>query len=114
MNVKKLTDTEFVELIINKELELAGADVRFKDLQAMTDEQQKEYEFFDKFSFKTLEDFLEWRQFFFDHFYDWQPKRTPKSAMKREFAWWNLQWGLRCDFPYEQIREHDNALKNNK
>ena len=114
MKAKKLTDKEFVELIIDKELEIAGADVRFKDLDAMTHEEQEKYEFFTRFSFKTLEDFLEWRQFFYDHFYDWQPKRTSKEMMRREFAWFNLQWGLTLDFPYEQIREHDNALKKNK
>ena len=30
MKTKKLTDKEFVELIIDKELEIAGADIRFK------------------------------------------------------------------------------------
>ena len=114
MKVKKLTDKEFLELVIDKELEIAGADIRFKDLDAMTKEQQEEYEFFSRFSFNTLEEFLEWRQFFYDHFYDWQPKRVNKKAMEREFAWFNLQWGLKLDFPYEQIREHDNALKKNK
>ena len=37
-----------------------------------------------------------------------------KKAMEREFAWFNLQWGLKSDFPYEQIIEYDNALKKNK
>ena len=114
MKTKKLTDKEFVELIIDKELEIAGADVRFKDLEAMTKEQQEEYKFFSRFSFNTSEEFLEWRQFFYDHFYDWQPKCVNKKAMEREFAWFNLQWGLKSDFPYEQIIEHDNALKKNK
>ena len=114
MKAKKLTDKEFVELIIDKELEISGADVRFKDLDAMTKEQQEEYEFFSRFSFNTLEEFLEWRQFFYDHFYDWQYKCVNKKEMEREFSWFNLQWGLKLDFPYKQIIEHDNALKKNK
>ena len=112
--VKKLTDKKFLELVIDKELEIAGADVRFKDLEAMTKEQQEEYKFFNRFSFNTSEEFLEWRQFFYDHFYDWQPKYVNKKTMEREFAWFNLQWGLKSDFPYEQIIEYDNALKKNK
>ena len=54
MKVKKLTDKEFLELVIDKELEIAGADVRFKDLDAMTKEQQEEYKFFSRFSFKNI------------------------------------------------------------
>lgn len=114
MKTKKLTDKEFVELIINKELEIAGADVRFKDLKSMTKEQEEEYKFFNRFSFNNLEEFLEWRQFFYDHFYEWQPKRVNKKEMEREFSWFNLQWGLKLNFPYNQIIEHDNKLKKNK
>ena len=111
MKVKKLTDKEFLELVIDKELEIAGADVRFKDLKSMTKEQEEEYKFFNRFSFNNLEEFLEWRQFFYDHFYEWQPKSVNKKEMEREFSWFNLQWGLKLNFPYEQIIEHDNALK---
>ena len=114
MKTKKLTDKEFVELIIDKELEIAGADVRFKDLKSMTKEQEEEYKFFNRFSFNNLEEFLEWRQFFYDHFYEWQPKRVNKKEMEREFSWFNLQWGLKLNFPYNQIIEHDNKLKKNK
>ena len=114
MKTKKLTDKEFVELIIDKELEIAGADVRFKDLKSMTKEQEEEYKFFNRFSFNNLEEFLEWRQFFYDHFYEWQPKSVNKKEMEREFSWFNLQWGLKLNFPYNQIIEHDNKLKKNK
>ena len=55
MKTKKLTDKEFVELIIDKELEIAGADVRFKDLKSMTKEQEEEYKFFNRFSFFSSE-----------------------------------------------------------
>lgn len=112
--VKKLTDNEFVELIIDKELEISGTDVRYKDITAMPKEEQKEYEFYTRFTFKTLEQFLEWRQFFYDHFYDWQPKSVKKSQMEREFNWFNLQWGLKYDFDYEEIYKYDEQQKKNK
>ena len=114
MYKKKLTDAQFVELVIDKELEIAGADVRYKDIAAMPIEEQKHFDFYDKYTFKTLEQFLEWRQFFYDHFYDWQPKHVSKERMRKEFAWWNLDWGLICEFPTEQIAEHDKNIKRNK
>lgn len=102
-NVKKLTDKEFVELIINKELEIAGADIRYKDIVALSKEEQDKERFFDKYSFKTEEQFNEWRDFFYEHFYDWQPKRITKRQMENEFSWFNLDWGLTCDFDREII-----------
>lgn len=97
-NVKKLTDDEFVELIIDKELEIANADIRAKDIKALSKEEQDKLKWWEKYEFKTVEEFLEWRNFFYDHFYDWQPKRVGKYDMKREFSWFNLCWGLQCTF----------------
>ena len=98
MNKKKLTDEEFVELVINKELEIAGADIRYKDIIALPKEKQEELRFFEKYAFKTPEQYIEWRDFFYEQFYNWQPKRISKNRMKQEFGWFNLTWGLTCDF----------------
>ena len=106
-----ISPEEVGEVISGDEVALAEQMERTK---ALTKEQQEEYKFFSRFSFNTSEEFLEWRQFFYDHFYDWQPKCVNKKAMEREFAWFNLQWGLKSDFTYEQIIDHDNALKKNK
>lgn len=111
---KKLTDNEFVELVINKELEIAGADMRYADIVKLTKDEQQKMQWWTKYTFKTLEQFLEWRQFFYDHFYDWQPKSVKKSVMEREFQWWNLQWGLKYDFDYEEIAKHDEQQKKKK
>jgi len=100
---KKLTDAEFVELIINKELEIAGADIRYNDIIALPNEEQQKLEWWTKYTFKTVEEFLEWRNYFYEQFYNWQPKRVKKSEMIREFQWFNLQWGLKYDFDYELI-----------
>jgi len=101
--VKKLTDEEFVELIINKELEIAGADIRYKDIVALPKEEQEQLKWYDKYSFKTVDEYLEWRNFFYEQFYNWQPKSVSKSVMKKEFAWFGLQWGLHYDFDYKLI-----------
>lgn len=104
MYKKKLTDKEFVELIVNKELEIANADIRYKDIISLSADEQEKLEFWSKYTFKTVEQFIEWKNFFFEHVYDWLPKRTSKSIIENEFGWFNLNWGLSCDFPYEQIK----------
>ena len=114
MRTKKLTDLEFLELVIDKELEIANADTRYKDIMSLPIEERKKFDFYNRYSFKTVEQFIEWRQFFYDHFYDWQPKYRSKASMKQEFSYWNLQWGLTCDFPVEQITEYDKKVKNDK
>lgn len=103
MYVKKLTDEEFVELIIDKELEIANADIRFKDIKKMSSDEQNEFRFYQRYTFKTLEEFDEWKQFFYNHYYDWQPKNVSKSQIERDFQWFNLQWGLKYDFPIDEL-----------
>jgi hypothetical protein len=99
--MKKLTNSEFIELIVDKELEIANAPVRYKDLiGARKDEFQHWYQ---DFCFDTVEQFLEWKQFFYDHFYDWQPKRV--KNIDEQFSWINLQYGLKYNFPIEQLNE---------
>ena len=110
--VKKLTDEEFLEMVIDKELEIGGAPFRYKDIMAKPIEERKTWRWFQEYMFDTLEQFLEWRQFFYDHFYDWQPKSVSKARMKREFQWWNLQWGLKYNFDYQTIYEYDESRKN--
>lgn len=109
MKVKKLTDNEFIELIVDKELEIAGADVRYKDIIKMSKEEQEEFRFFEKYSFKTPEQFIEWKNFFFEHIYDWLPKRTSLNQIKKEFAWFNLSWGLVFDFDYKELEKFEKS-----
>lgn len=105
--VKKLTDYEFVELMINKELEIADADVSFKDIASMTKEEQDKFRFWTRYSFKTPEEFLEWRKFYFEHAYEYFPKRTSIKELERNFQYFNLMWGLKYDFPIEQINNYN-------
>lgn len=86
---KKLTDAEFLELIINKELELVGAPERYKDLIV-----NKDKDWYDRYRFESEEQYEEWKQFFFDHFYDWQQKRYSKRFIAHEFGYCNLMWGF--------------------
>ena len=53
--VKKISKEEFIEMVINKELEIANADVRYKDIVSMSREEQDEFEFWTRYTFKTLD-----------------------------------------------------------
>ena len=108
---KKLTDKEFAKMVIDKELEIAGADMRYDDIVKLTKEEQEKLRFWEKYTFKTVDQYIEWRNFFFEHVYDWLPKRTSKETIKKEFSWFNLSWGLACDFPYEEIKDFNKKHK---
>ena len=56
--------------------------------------------------FATPEQWKQWKQYFMEHFYDWQPKRVPKREVEREFSWFNLSYGLKYDFDYKLL--YDN------
>ena len=98
MYKKKITEEEFLEMLINKELEIAEAPIRYKDIKAMPKEEQREFEFFTRYTFKTKEQYEEWEKFFYDHVYDWLPKSVSKGRIKNEFGWINLNWGLKQDY----------------
>jgi hypothetical protein len=102
MYKKKITTDEFIKLIVDKELELVGAPIRYDDLIG---NQEKYPHWYQDYSFK-LDQYLEWKKFYFDHFYDWKPKR--EKDIKKYFSWHSLQYGLKYDFPYEVLQQYDN------
>lgn len=101
--VKKLTTDEFYELVINKELEIAGASIKYKDIiedYKKPAEEQKLRRWFIDNKFNTYNQFKEWKQFYKDHFYDWKPKRCAKKEIEGYFAWFNLMYGLAWNFDF--------------
>ena len=116
-NKKKLTDIEFIELIINKELEIADAPIRFKDIvedHKKPDGERKLDDWFSDYSFKTPEEYYQWKEFFLEHFYDWKPLRYLKKYVEEQFSWISLQYGLKFDFEYEELDEYLKQQNNNK
>lgn len=103
--VKKISDKQFALDIINKEFEIAGTGLHFEtyeDLQTFCEEHKQWYS---DYSFATPEQFYEWKDYFYKHFYDWQPKRCGKTEIDREFGWFNLQYGLKYDFSFEILKK---------
>ena len=115
---KKISSDQFLEDIINKELSIVGAEVTFKDLvedSSLPIEDQKYQNWFNIFQFQTPQQFLEWKEYVLEHFYDWQPKYLyNKRRLQEEFSWINLQYGLSLAFPYQDIYEEEVKLKQAK
>lgn len=97
MYIKKLTDEEFVKLIVDKELEIVNAPIRYDDL---INNKEKYPHWYQDYSF-NMEQYKEWKQFYYDHFYDWKPKRI--KDIDRYFSWFALQYGLKYDFDYKEL-----------
>ena len=94
MYKKKLTDKEFAKMMVNKQLEIAG--VTETDFDKIIESKDKDW--FDRYALISRDQYEEFEKFYYDHFYDWQPKSVSKERMEKEFSWWMLQYGLRYDF----------------
>lgn len=96
----KITEQQFVTDVINKELELAQTGLHFDTFEELSEwtKLPENEKWFDKYSFTTEEQYEEWKNYFYEHIYDWQPKKTPKYKIDKTFNWFNLDWGLRCNF----------------
>lgn len=105
--VKKISGSQFLFDIIQKELDIVGSGLKFKDFNEFVEwARQPEHDhWFSDYEFANKEQFYEWKRYFYDHFYDWQPKRVKKKQLDREFAWVNLQYGLKYGFDYRELYE---------
>lgn len=100
---KKISTTEFVKLMVDKELEIAGALIRYDDLIANKDDFPHWYQ---DWCFDRVEQYLEWKQFYYDHFYDHYPKRV--KDISNYFSWFALQYGLRYNFDYKELEKYEH------
>lgn len=102
---KKITGEQFTLDCINKEFEIIGSDLHwdtFEELCAWSQQEGNRHWYSDN-CFTTVEQYKEWKEYFMEHFYDWQPKRVSKDAAEREFSWFNLQYGLKYGFDYNLL-----------
>ena len=102
MYKKKISDEQFALDCINKEFEIIGDSHRWNSWAELCQwsklEENKHW--YSNFCFETPEQFREWKAYFMEHFYDWQPKRVSKAQAEREFSWFNLSYGLKYNFDY--------------
>lgn len=104
--MKKINKRQFVVDIINKELSIVNGPHfdSFDDLSKWANENKH---WFLDYSFKTKEQFFELKKYFYEHFYDYKPKRTPKRDMYEIFNWFMFMYGLKYDFEYEYNELYD-------
>lgn len=106
--VRKIDDYQFALDCINKEFEIIGSGLHFKTFPALVEYAKEHKKWYSDNAFISKEQYLEWKDYFFTHFYDWKPKRYGKKEIEREFSWFNLQYGFRCDFDTRELYETSN------
>ena len=98
--VKKISEEQFVLDCINKEFELIGSSLHWDtmlDLCNWTKQEENRCWYSDN-AFTSREQYEQWKDYFMKHFYDWKPKRVSHYIAENEFSWFNLCYGLMCDF----------------
>lgn len=105
MYKKKISGEQFALDCINKEFEIIGSNNHWDTFKELCDwaKQEENKKWYSDNEFSTVEQYQEWKQYFMDHFYDWQPRRVSKKEAEREFSWFNLQYGLKYGFDYNLL-----------
>ena len=101
---KKISGDQFLLDVIQKELDIVGAGVHFDSAEELIEWGKQHPTWYKDYEFKTIEQFYEWREYFYEHFYEWKPKRVKKSEMEEHFRWFNFQYGLKYGFDYKLIK----------
>lgn len=110
MNVKKIKAEQFVLNCINKMFEIVGSELQWYSFEKLSLWNQeladKGQRFFELYSM-SLEQYLEFRDYFFEHYYDWRPKRVSHCEVEKEFSIFMFQYG----FPYDFKETSDDIPK---
>lgn len=96
--VKKISDEQFTLDCINKEFEIANTGLRFETFEDLCAYSKEHPKWFTNHEFKTSEEYQQWKNYFFEHFYDWQPKHYGKKTIMKEFSWFNLMYGFKYGY----------------
>lgn len=99
---------KLILLCVQKELEIVGADITASNALA---EQYKEGEkpWFQRYSFKTPEQFIKWRTYCYQLLHKMTPKGKFKNWRFEIFDMINLQYGLKYDFDYKDIPPYNKS-----
>lgn len=98
MYKKKISGEQFALDCINKEFEIIGSDLHWDTFHELCEWSKEHRHWYSDNEFSTREQYDQWKAYFMEHFYDWQPKRVNKVQAEREFSWFNLQYGLKYGF----------------
>ena len=115
---KKLTDEEFIRNIINKQLEpykLTYDDLKnlpHKPNNSDKDDKTVYYEdWFQKCEFKSFDEFISWKKYYYEQYKLWQPKRKwRRHDVERCFDWHNLSFGLKYGYDFDEHRKKNDEI----
>ena len=103
MKAKRLSynSAEFLQLIIQKELDLYGA--KFEDIKALPEGRLPSGEWwFHHYTFETKEQYDEWKQFCITELRNSRERLSKKKA-EDVFRWIDLQWGLKHQWEHKDL-----------
>ena len=105
--VKKISDDQFYLDVVNKELEIAGGP-QFDSWDELCHWSKLNKDWFCIWAFDSKEQFLEFKEYYYNHFYDWKPKRYTKRERNQWFSMFMFNYGLKTDFEYEYKELYDD------
>lgn len=97
-HVKKISSTQFLLDCINKEYEIVDAPLRFNTYEELLKYTEDHKAWYTEFSFTSDDQYNAWKSYFYDHYYDWRPKKVSKTCMKHDFGVFDLYYGFKQDY----------------
>jgi len=95
--VIKISDKQFVLDCINKEFEIIGSSLHwdtFEELSAWS-QLPENRDWFSQYEFADKDQYNQWKAYYLEHFYHWQPKyHSKKYVEKHYFPWFSLNYGF--------------------
>lgn len=105
MRTKKISARQFILDCINKQYELANSPMHFDTFDDLAAYSKEHREWYNEYKFQNPNQYLTFKKYFEEHFYDWKPKSISKRMMREQFAWFNLQYGFGLDFDYKLLED---------
>lgn len=98
-----MTAEEFIIAIVDKELKLVNADISACDVLYNNTQYPR---WFNTYSFKTVEQFVEWRSYCYQLMRQYKPRYSKRQRYDL-FNWINLEYGLKYDFDFKLIPKYE-------
>lgn len=104
MRVKKISDKQFIFDVVKKGFEIAGAPINWSSWDELVEYSKEHKQWYTEAVFTTVKQYNQWKSYFYEHFYDWKPKRYSKKSIQREFSWFSLMYGPKFEFDISEIK----------
>lgn len=121
--VKKLTAKEFTKDIVDFMLKKYGIGYDYIISLPKTPDNSEEIDpdmeyqegWFQRYTFDSYDEYMAYKEYFFSHWKDYAPIRDWRlSEIEREFAAFNLMYGLKTNYEIDNNTYFDEDWKNNK